>query len=208
MQAETEYRFQHEQTPDSNDEAGIALNRTLWLHRWYSVQKNSRNSVLTFLIYCLFAVLLKVLFTDSLSFYTACLVVALMVAVLMTIPRGGIPRSMSTKTKNDPTRSKEVLKTFKVLCWGGLIIGNIGHSHFWIIGCYFPALLYLVLSDWTQMRKLRKNMIKWGLLRPRKPMTYQPPHMAVQLKESEAVVDNTMGAPKERLFKKSSLTAR
>jgi hypothetical protein len=210
MQLETDYKFQHEENPVLADEAAASLNRTLWVQHWERVRKAVRIEVL-FATFCgLFCAGLGYIDWSKpswasgpiTSIYFLLLFGSIGLAALITLIRYG-PKLPILSVREVMKRPKYALNGCLVLLLVGALLGvfrftknSIGYGN-------VLAFVYMACCDWYEMRKLRKNMINWGLIEANgKPLIPSSPIVA-QLNEAEAVIDNSLGKPKRKLFRKA-----
>jgi len=192
MHAETEYKFQHEESAALKDEAAIALLRTQWLERWEFVRKSAKHSVWGLLSYI---VSTSVIVGLRASPYFFVFIIVMELAIRFAAPRNKTPLK-DIKPVKLPKTPKLVTTTLVILIIVGLAGVFAGAYHSWGFFAPIPALILMTGWNLYRMQNLKRKMIKWGLIESRKHSTDQSDHIVAQLSKAEDVIDNTIGPAK------------
>jgi len=212
-----ELQFQHEQDPRLKEEAAAALNRTLWIQHWERERKFVRVETIVFTLYlsvgAAFAFISLMNFNWSPNVTVASLPYVLV--LYLTVVIALFSTLIRYLSRVSPTRPDHVIKRPNYFWYWLMILMIVGNSMDslifgkdspWILLRCAPAFLFAFGSDWRGMRKLRKNMINWGLIEPNGKTLLQSSPMAAQVSEAEAAIDSALGKPKRKRFRKAIMS--
>jgi len=208
----SEYKFQHEQTSVLKEEAAAAIKKTEWLEYLKHRQLSLIYSGSLVLLYVTSTVLINLdLFPKSKGIFgnlikllsVVCLISAYLIAYFKLIAKGS---DLNKRKYRMSARDKyRVVGILAVMLISLLFIpfGSI-HDRF-----YFSTAIGVMLgliSELWETRRIKKNLIEWGILEPAKQADEEIRSIPIHLKETEMAIDSTFGKPKRKLFRKATMT--
>jgi len=203
-----EYQFQHEDDPALKKAATDAVNRTLWLQHWKNYRASFKGQLFIDLVALMMVGLLAfiplpsdgltIIMTLKAWLYALMPFGLLWLAGFATALRKG-EQWRSAKIRQTLKRPRSVMVVAVILCYASTLFNLATHSKAERIWVYLPAFIFIIGWDWYQLRKLRKNLISWGVLEADgSPPLLEDPPVVAQLEKAEQQIDVAFGSSSHR----------
>jgi|SRR5581483_3898404 len=212
MENETDYKFQHEESEVLEDAAVTAVKKTEWLEYYQYRRQNAAYSGLMASIYVIRFIYGSLHLPEphgliggaSYLLFVFGVAAAYLISIIrLSATYSGLKRRRYLMTRWEKIEYAGIFLLSVLVLFTGFGTFNERLSMAFCIG-----IVLFTLRECCEVLRTKKKLINWGVLQLDKPPIDEEQHIAIQLQQTEAIVDNTLGVPKRKLFRKATVMAK